>query len=61
MSITSTLVQHFQARLEPTRVKPLMGIHSNDKLPNIRLKLLTLANITAYYYVTRITAVKSEV
>ncbi len=61
----SALVKYFLARLEPTIVELLMGLHSNGRLlplpANIRLgwKSMANSNTLAYYDRATITDVKS--
>jgi hypothetical protein len=64
LPFTSTLVKYLWARLEPTRVEPLIGLHSNGRLlalpRNITLgyKKMKVANTLAYCDRATITALK---
>ncbi len=65
LPFTSDQVQYFKERLEPPKVEPPTGLHSDGKLPalptNIRLgwKQVEVANTLAYYDTTTIIAAKS--
>ncbi len=64
-SFPSVLNSYLQARLEPTRVKPLMGLHFDSRLLFFRAhmtlgyKSMDVANTPTYYAIATNSVMKS--